>query len=236
MRWGSLFHGQSCVVCESFIDQHAWCQECGSWLKPQVPFLSQVIRGERSFECYSLLQLQPAIRRLLVALKYQNELGLVSEWWTSHHEILKEAAWPLADLIVPVPLHPAKLRERGYNQAEILANEISKLTGIPVVNDLVIRSRQNERQASLRRDQRQANSVQLFDCRKSSEHLGKSVLMIDDVLTTGATLQSLKSSLEIQGVSVAAGLTWVSSIAPGGAADWAMEVLWNGLLPNEKSR
>jgi ComF family protein len=95
-----------------------------------------------------------------------------------------------ADLIVPVPLHRWRLLSRRYNQAAVLANALGRLAGKPVAADLLMRTRATPAQGHLGRDERAANVKGAFGVRTAKCHglNGKRVLLVDDVLTTGATV------------------------------------------------
>ena len=98
------------------------------------------------------------------------------------------------DLIVPVPLHPARQRERGYNQAVLLARELSPSLGCPVVENELVRVKATAPQIDLSAEQRRANVQHAFKCTKNGL-AGKRVLLIDDVCTTGATLEAAAAAL-----------------------------------------
>lgn len=95
-----------------------------------------------------------------------------------------------ADVIVPVPLHPLRLLARRYNQAALLALALGKLAGKPVAPDLLSRKRRTPAQGHMTREERRANVRGAFAVRDRYKPLltGKTVLLIDDVLTTGATV------------------------------------------------
>lgn len=102
------------------------------------------------------------------------------------------------DMIVPVPLHPARKRKRGYNQAEILAREIGGLTGIPVEAGILERVRDTAPQKALSHSKRRKNLQGAFAVRKRLEHGGK-ILLIDDIYTTGNTISSAAKVLKEAG-------------------------------------
>lgn len=107
------------------------------------------------------------------------------------------------DAMVPLPLHGNKKRSRGYNQAECICAGIRKATGTPIWNDLVIRDRATETQTKKDRGQRWENMQGKFRLHKSSRAAGKHLLLVDDVLTTGATLEACgQTLLEIPGVQI----------------------------------
>ncbi|MDR2627982.1 MAG: ComF family protein [Dysgonamonadaceae bacterium] len=94
------------------------------------------------------------------------------------------------DLIVPVPLHKKKMKKRGYNQSEAIARGVSERCGIPVNNDSLIKFKSNTTQTKKGRYERWLNAMDVFAVLHPETFSGKHVLLIDDVLTTGATLES----------------------------------------------
>ena len=95
------------------------------------------------------------------------------------------------DLVVPVPLHPKRLRQRGYNQSEFIAHGISEVLGIPVERKLIRRIKYQRSQTSMNRMERFRNMDGVFSLCKSSIDLNnKKILLVDDLVTTGATLEA----------------------------------------------
>jgi ComF family protein len=111
-----------------------------------------------------------------------------------------------ADVIVPVPLHPSRFRERGYNQSELLARELGKLLGLSVNISTLQRVRQTRSQVTLRETERHQNVVGAFAC-GNMNLAGQKVLLIDDVCTTGSTLHACAAALKQSGVASVWGLT-----------------------------
>jgi len=99
------------------------------------------------------------------------------------------------DVIVPVPLHPRRLLERGYNQAALLATEMGRSRGIPVAHRALRRLRHGQPQTGLDRSQRLKNLADAFSLRQPNAVRGRRVLLIDDVRTTGATLAACSGAL-----------------------------------------
>ncbi len=98
------------------------------------------------------------------------------------------------DLIVPVPLHWRRRRKRGYNQAEIVAKYLGELTGIPVETRLVIRKKYTKPQKSLNNKERVRNLKGVFEVRKTTVRQ-KNILLIDDIYTTGSTIDGISKIL-----------------------------------------
>jgi len=147
--------------------------------------------GARSFGYYS-----GELARLIQGLKFNNRRNLVVllgpflieafyESW-SRHEF---------DLVVPVPLHPRHKRSRGYNQAELLARVLAYQTGIPFSRRVLIRKRPTLPQVGLTHSQRQKNVRHAFHCIHPGQISGRRILLIDDVMTTGATAESASTAL-----------------------------------------
>lgn len=99
------------------------------------------------------------------------------------------------DLLVPVPLAPRRLRERGYNQSCQLALGVSRVTGLPVSEDVVCRTTFTSSQTQLSRQNRQENVEGVFLLRQAERLKGRHVLLIDDVITTGATVTACAREL-----------------------------------------
>ncbi len=107
------------------------------------------------------------------------------------------------DLIIPVPLAQQRQRERGYNQSEMLANGVAQLTGLPVRTDIVERIVSNPTQTSLNPLERAENVRGIFRLVRPEAVSGRHILLIDDVLTTGATLTSCGAELaKVEGVRI----------------------------------
>lgn len=99
------------------------------------------------------------------------------------------------DLICPVPLHPGKLKLRGYNQSAVFAKGLSESLQIPMVPDILRRTRKGESQASQGREDRLTSIFRAFTANRKEEIKDRHILLADDVLTTGATLESCSNIL-----------------------------------------
>ena len=115
-------------------------------------------------------------------------------------------------VLVPVPLHRRKLRERGYNQSQLLARELGKLIDLPMVDDCLTRQKHAPPQARTSTiDERRTNVADAFACHDYRLR-DKQVLLIDDVATSGATLDACASTLKASGASSVWGLTLAKEV------------------------
>jgi ComF family protein len=145
------------------------------------------------------------VRAAVHFLKYRNHkaisailAGLLADAYRRYQLV--------ADVVVPVPLHPARFRERGYNQSELLARELSKLLGLGVNTTTLRRARATRTQMTLNQAERHQNVAGAF-AYGDLNLTGQRVLLIDDVCTTGSTLQACADALKQSGVVAVWGLT-----------------------------
>ncbi len=118
------------------------------------------------------------------------------------------------DLIVPLPLHRSRKRARGFNQAALLASSLARLVALPCVEVALARTRPTEPQVSLSDSERWRNVRNAFQCLKPDLVAGKRVLLVDDVMTTGATIRSASLALLEAGARRVSLLT-VARAVPG---------------------
>ena len=151
------------------------------------------------------------MRQAIYQLKYRNLRALAAPLAQMLNDYLITNPMP-GEVLVPVPLHRKRLRERGYNQSNLLARELGKLTNLPVVDDCLIRQRPTLPQARTSTvDERQRNVADAFAC-YNQRLRDKQVLLIDDVATSGATLNACAAALKAAGVTSVWGLALAREI------------------------
>jgi len=151
------------------------------------------------------------MRQAIHELKYRNLRALAAPLVKLLQDYLITNPVP-GEVLVPVPLHRKRLRERGYNQSSLLAQELGKVTNLPVVEDCLVRQQHAPPQARTASvSERQSNVADAFTC--GDERLrGKQVLLIDDVSTSGATLNACARTLKSAGTASVWGLVMAREI------------------------
>lgn len=136
---------------------------------------------------------------------YRFKYGGRQEYAEFYGEIMAEClaekfrVWK-PEALLPVPIHASRLRKRGYNQAEVLAKEISKICGIPTRMDIIERSRKTVPQKELNEEERQNNLKRAFKICKNDVKLN-TIVIIDDIYTTGSTIDAMACKLRNEGVN-----------------------------------
>ena len=159
----------------------------------------------------SPFRFEGVIRKAVHEFKYRNLRAIAGQLAHFLGDYLTDN--PISyNVIVPVPLHRKRLKERGYNQAGLLANELNRLTGIPVNETSLVRCLHNMQQAKTRNvEERRQNVIGIFSV-INDDLLKKKVLLIDDVTTSGATIDACASVLKKTGTTSVWGLTLAREI------------------------
>ena len=172
-----------CVKCGKPLDKGNLCLDC-----EQEPSQIDGIRSPFHFD--------GVVREAVHQLKYKNLKAIVLPLAQLMAEYLQDNPLP-CDVLVPVPLHHRRIRERGYNQSSLLARELGRLVSLPVVEDSLIRKVNTPPQTRMSAEERKKNVSEAFSC--DGRLRDKAVLLIDDVATTGATLESCAIALKEAG-------------------------------------
>jgi ComF family protein len=202
----SFFAEPWCVVCGLPFPhpqgEHAVCGECA--------------RAARSWDrARAVLRYDKNSRHLLLALKHGDHTHLATAFGRWMHRVGDDVLSG-ADFLVPVPLHWTRLFQRRYNQAALLAQAIASAGGPPVAVDWLVRRRRTPSQGRLGAGARSRNVRGAFALRRGRSVAGKRVVIVDDVMTSGATLEECARILRRAGAKSIGALTLARALRWGG--------------------
>ena len=189
-----------CVKNLSFI-KNPVCKKCGKEvLSADIEYCFDCTRHKRSFENgWALLSYDETARKSMAKIKYQNKreyLDFYGKALCARYGKLILRARPYA--LVPVPVHPSRKRERGFNQAEILAGKVGEELDIPVCPELLVRNKKTMPQKGLDPAGRLKNLQEAFYGEMLPEQIRR-VVLVDDIYTTGSTVEACTRALKKAG-------------------------------------
>lgn len=211
----SLLFPRVCYGCGNHLvrNEKVICTECRV-LIPRTKYhltpgnpVEQLFWGRCVIEkatAYSFYNKGSRIRKLIHALKYKGMKEIGTELGEIFGSSLKESDFLKGiDFIVPVPLHPSKERKRGYNQALVICEGFAAVTGLPICSDALVRDVKTQTQTRRSRYERWTNVEGIFEAGNPPMLENKNILIVDDVITTGSTIESCVNGLSrIEGVKV----------------------------------
>lgn len=202
----SLLYPRLCMLCNAQVQKgDHLCISCETSL-PKTDYhtlkenpITDKFYGRINVEfgaAYYLFGVGNKTKELIHHLKYKNKPLLGYYIGSIYGDILKESPiFPDIDFIIPVPLHPLKLHQRGYNQSERIGKGLSDSLGIPLNLKTLLRKEYTETQTLKSRITRMENVKSAFEVQQAERLKGKHVLIVDDVLTTGATIEACALTL-----------------------------------------
>ena len=216
----SLFFPRCCPMCGAYVGEQAQpgmlCDTCIqdlprteqaqrrqnitemalSGMKSDMVAAMKVMHLQRA-AAFLFYEKDHPIQQLIHAMKYADQP------WIGYH-LGQQAAIEMQyadffdeiDVIIPIPLHPKRLRERGYNQSEYIARGISEITGIPVDTTHVIRTRNTPKQALQSGEDRKSNVSDAFEVNHPEQLYRSHILVVDDLVTTGETMRACLKAMK----------------------------------------
>lgn len=211
----NLLFPRVCAACGNILleGEDSVCTTC-RFLLPKTGYennpdnpLAQMFYGQMPFNAVMaefFFSKTGKVQHLIHGLKYhhcrENGIFLGQEIGKS---LLKAPDYQGIDFIIPIPLHPKKEKLRGYNQSHVISEGIHEIMNVPIAEKSLVRSVFTNTQTKKSREERYQNVKDIFELKKPEQLQGKHVLLVDDVLTTGATLMSAgKALLHAEGIKI----------------------------------
>jgi len=208
----NLFYPKYCFLCQR--EGTYLCQDCLSTL--EISGFHQKFSTENISDLYFATSYQkPLIKNLIQSFKYKPFVKELTDNLSSliiEHFQLLEKPPDFADFIlIPVPMEKKKLKWRGFNQAEEIGKELSKFFRISLLNNVLAKIKETPAQVDLSEEERKENIRNAFSIKNGGQILGRKILLVDDIYTTGSTLTECAKVLkeagakEIIGIVIARG-------------------------------
>ena len=211
----SLIYPRYCEACGSNLYKHEdlICNQCIITLPHSNYHLLSVNEINLLFAgrvplvhalCIFNFEKSGRVQKLIHALKYQNQMGL-GIWLGNYYANLLKVNSILedVDLLIPIPLHKKKLKQRGYNQSECFAKGLSEVFERPMLNNCILRLSETSTQTKKKKFERWQNVEGVFKINNPSILENKHVLLVDDVITTGATIDAAWQTIkDIEGIKI----------------------------------
>ncbi|MBD0403368.1 ComF family protein [Flammeovirga sp. EKP202] len=206
-----IFYGlfpKTCVHCDSLLKEgeETLCFKCQftiisypfSWGISDKNYITNKFQFRMPLKkaaSFFVFENTSAVQSLIHDLKYKGNQNIgkwITDFYLDHD---KKTFFEDLDLMIPVPLHPKRYKERGYNQVDVLCQSISGITCVEYGKDAVKRMKYTTSQTKKTREQRLKSMEEVFAIPDKKMILDKNILIVDDVLTTGATVESLGNTL-----------------------------------------
>jgi ComF family protein len=202
-----LFYPRLCVLCENRLttDEQHICLHCFCDL-PRTNFhqhmhhpVMKLFAGTfqlNKIATFLLFEKDGKVQRLIHSIKYFGNKRLAKHMGRiASLEMMADGLFQGIDLLIPVPLHPKKERKRGYNQSEWIAKGIEEVCRCPIEKEVLRRVLYTDSQTRKTIYERHRNVEEIFSLKNADSLAGKHILLIDDVITTGATLNACMKTL-----------------------------------------
>lgn len=204
-----LLYPWKCPGCRISREEHAlWCDSCLRKI-----WNPRMLNGSRSSNldgCYALCNYEGPIRKCIVSLKFSGKKHLAR----SFPELLNRFPWWKAlknfRTAIPIPLSHKRLRERGYNQTDLIFESWMKAHGRSYLPQGLVRVRHTAAQSGLMRHERLLNMRNAFHINRGIRIRGENIILCDDVYTTGATMEAAAAELKRAGAAMVMGITIAS--------------------------
>lgn len=199
----NLIYPQVCGICGKY-NKNSLCKKCELKLKNEFNFKTDNYEkdiGKNFIEHNYFFKYENLIRNQILALKFQEKpyiyktIAYFLKKMQKSFEKLKKY-----DIIIIVPISKQRKKDRGYNQSELIAKEISKIIKVPIAKGILYKNKNTKPQSSLNKKEREQNAKGVYQIIKNNKLKNKRILLIDDIYTTGSTVNECANMLTQEGV------------------------------------
>ena len=195
----NIIYPNVCGICQT-INKNSLCNECETKIEKEI--VARVDSYNNKLKYFNKHEYRGKIRELLIDYKFNNKAYLYK---TFSYVILNNpniiTFMNEYEVIIPVPIHKQRYNHRGYNQSELIAKEISKCLSTKFLSNVLIKTKNNSAQSSLNKIERFSNVKDVYKIKNINLIKGKKILLIDDIYTTGNTVNECSKVLKESGAT-----------------------------------
>lgn len=197
----NLIFPRVCGFCGK-LDKNSLCARCKLKLNKILRCKTEKAEDKNFSYLVYLFDYDGIIREKLIGYKF-NDMTYLNETFVNFVIKNEKICGFLKkyDIIIPVPIHSKRRKQRGYNQSELMARNIAKNTGLEIVADALVKVRNNTAQSTLNREDRQNNVRKVYGIKNFEKIKNKRVVLVDDIYTTGSTVNECSRVLKNAGAS-----------------------------------
>lgn len=200
-----LLYPVKCIICDAVLREDSavyLCSECHGVLPCHGNGFRKLREIPYCDSAFAAFKYSDGIDTAIQSMKFKHQPLLAGTLaYLLYERMMESNITSEFDAIIPVPMHPRKKRERGYNQSQLIANELSLYLGIPVLDEVLIKNRYTRPQSQLGREERIRNLDGAFSVKTANKIINKKILLVDDVVTTGTTINNCAKILYERGAS-----------------------------------
>ena len=192
----NLIYPKICGICEKGKNTYL-CKKCENKLKEIAIFGKDEYLDKYFENHYYIFKYDSIIRNLIIDYKFNEKPYLyrsIFEFLNKYQK--KYVQFEIYDIIIPVPISKKRNKERGYNQSLLIAREIAKNEKVKLRNNVILKVKNNNTQSKLNKEERAENVKNVYKITNNKEIIDKNILLIDDIFTTGATLNECSKMLK----------------------------------------
>ena len=195
-----IFYPQMCGICEKE-NKNSLCYECRKKLQEEFKFTKNYSKKQNFSEQYYLFQYKNLIRNLILEMKFQKKSYIYKtmEYFLQNNKKYLEKLKKY-DIIIVVPLSRKRKLQRGYNQSLLIAKIISNILQIKIENNILYKVKNIVPQSTLNQNERKDNIKGAFEVKNTEKIINRKILLIDDIYTTGSTLNECSKQLIKKGI------------------------------------
>jgi ComF family protein len=194
-----LLYPPVCGICGKGKNTYL-CKKCEIKLKREAVFGIDEYQDKYFDKHYYIFRYDSFIRKIILDYKFNEKPFLYKSFINFFNKYQKKYLQiDFYDIIVPVPISKKRLKQRGYNQSYLIAKEISEILNIKIEKDILVKKENNIQQSTLNKEEREKNVQDVYEIKNKESIKDKKILLIDDIFTTGATVNECSKLLKSAG-------------------------------------